>query len=207
MRSVLIANGSFTSTPAGRVWAMRQRNTPQNPLFLAGARISGRSSMRMSEGKAYALGATPDATGANIAVFSARATRVDVCFFDAPHGPRARTLRAPRIHGRGFSRSYRRGRPSHVLQVPRAWALRARGGHRLSPNKVLLDPCARAHAGKLVSDPRRLRVHAQRRRGRSDFRLGRQRSVRAEVRHRRSQFRLAGRISQAEHSVGPHHHL
>ena len=42
--------------------------------------------MRIREGKPYPLGATADATGTNFAVFSAHATRVDVCIFDAPHG-------------------------------------------------------------------------------------------------------------------------
>src|SRR5208337_588614 len=42
--------------------------------------------MRISEGKPYPLGATADATGVNFAVFSAHATRVDVCIFDAPDG-------------------------------------------------------------------------------------------------------------------------
>ena len=42
--------------------------------------------MRISEGKPYPLGATADAGGANFAVFSAHATRVDVCVFDAADG-------------------------------------------------------------------------------------------------------------------------
>ena len=43
--------------------------------------------MRVSEGKPYPLGATADPHGANFAVFSAHATRVDVCIFDGPEGP------------------------------------------------------------------------------------------------------------------------
>ena len=38
--------------------------------------------MEISEGKLYPLGATADEKGANFAVFSANATRVDVCIFD-----------------------------------------------------------------------------------------------------------------------------
>ena len=38
--------------------------------------------MEISEGKPYPLGATADEKGANFAVFSANATRVEVCFFD-----------------------------------------------------------------------------------------------------------------------------
>ena len=40
--------------------------------------------MRISEGKPYPLGATAESDGANFAVFSAHATRVEVCLFDAP---------------------------------------------------------------------------------------------------------------------------
>jgi len=38
--------------------------------------------MEITEGKPYPLGATADANGTNFAVFSANATRVDVCIFD-----------------------------------------------------------------------------------------------------------------------------
>ena len=38
--------------------------------------------MEISEGKPYPLGATADEKGANFAVFSANATRVEVCIFD-----------------------------------------------------------------------------------------------------------------------------
>ena len=38
--------------------------------------------MEISEGKPYPLGATADEKGANFAVFSANATKVEVCFFD-----------------------------------------------------------------------------------------------------------------------------
>ena len=42
--------------------------------------------MRISEGKPYPLGATADAEGTNFAVFSAHATSVEVCIFDAEGG-------------------------------------------------------------------------------------------------------------------------
>ena len=65
--------------------------------------------MRISEGKPYPLGATADANGANFAVFSAHAARVDVCIFDAPDG-RRRPFRP--LH-RPLPRPHRRmkGRP------------------------------------------------------------------------------------------------
>ena len=54
--------------------------------------------MQISEGKPYPLGATADEKGANFAVFSANATRVEVCFFDTDGAPRNRPLRASRAN-------------------------------------------------------------------------------------------------------------
>ena len=39
--------------------------------------------MRISEGKPFPLGATMDDKGANFALFSANATKVEVCLFDS----------------------------------------------------------------------------------------------------------------------------
>jgi isoamylase len=40
------------------------------------------NSSRIGEGKPFPLGATWDGQGANFAIFSANATRVEVCIFD-----------------------------------------------------------------------------------------------------------------------------
>ena len=109
--------------------------------------------MRISEGKPYPLGATADETGANFAVFSANATRVEVCLFDSDGRPRDRPFRT--------SGAYRRSLPRPLTDVGPAtfYGFRVHGpyepeaGHRFNPNKLLLDPYARAHAGKLTWDP------------------------------------------------------
>lgn len=104
----------------------------------------------MLPGKPYPLGATWDGLGVNFAVFSANATRVDLCLFSSNgrkelarlplpectnevwHGylPRASlgTLYGYRVHG------------PHEPQY----------GHRFNPTKLLLDPYAR----KLTGSPR-----------------------------------------------------
>ena len=109
--------------------------------------------MRISEGKPYPLGATADANGANFAVFSAHATRIEVCIFDAPDGREVDRLELPEYTDEVFH--------GHVAEIgPGAfYGFRAHGpfepgaGHRFNPHKLLLDPYARAHAGKLVRDP------------------------------------------------------
>ena len=108
--------------------------------------------MRVSEGKPYPLGATADASGANFAVFSANATRIDVCLFDGPAGRETDRFELPEYTDEIFH--------GHIGEIgPGAfYGFRAHGpyepeaGYRFNPNKLLLDPYARAHAGKLVWD-------------------------------------------------------
>ena len=109
--------------------------------------------MRISEGKPYPLGATADAAGANFALFSAQATRVDVCIFDAPDGREVDRFELPEYTDEVFH--------GHVADVGPGtfYGFRVHGpyepeaGRRFNPNKLLLDPYARAHAGKLAWDP------------------------------------------------------
>ncbi|MGA8715068.1 MAG: glycogen debranching protein GlgX [Roseiarcus sp.] len=109
--------------------------------------------MRISEGKPYPFGATADAEGTNFAVFSAHATRIDVCIFDAEGGREIERLELPEYTDEIFH--------GHVADVGPGtfYGFRVHGpyepeaGHRFNPNKLLLDPYARAHAGKLVWDP------------------------------------------------------
>ncbi len=109
--------------------------------------------MRISEGKPYPLGATADAEGANIAVFSANATKVDVCIFDSDGAREIERFELPEYTDEVFH--------GHIAGVGPAtfYGFRVHGpyepeaGQRFNPNKLLLDPYARAHAGKLVWDP------------------------------------------------------
>ena len=109
--------------------------------------------MRISEGKPYPLGATADERGANFALFSANATKVEVCIFDAPDGKETDRFELPEytdevFHGHiaGLGPGVFYGFRVHGSYEPEE-------GHRFNPNKLLLDPYARAHAGKLRWDP------------------------------------------------------
>ena len=109
--------------------------------------------MQISEGKPYPLGATADAKGANFAVFSANATRVEVCLFDSDGRRETDRFELPELTDEVFH--------GHLADVGPAtfYGFRVHGpfepeaGHRFNPNKLLLDPYARAHAGKLTWDP------------------------------------------------------
>lgn len=101
-------------------------------------------------GKAYPLGASWDGKGVNFSVFSENAHKVELLFFDSPEAKS----------------------PTHIFNLPerstyvwhayipgvnpgQLYALRVHGpyepgnGHRFCPSKLLLDPYAKALAGKL----------------------------------------------------------
>jgi glycogen operon protein len=108
--------------------------------------------LKLDGGKPWPLGATPDAKGVNFALFSANATRVELCLFDKPDGRETARIALPEftdevwhIYVQGLSPGQLYGFRVHGPYDPRA-------GHRFNPHKLLLDPYARAHAGRLVWD-------------------------------------------------------
>ena len=97
-------------------------------------------------GRPHPLGATPDSTGVNFAIFSRNATGVDVCLFDDagtetrfPLRERTRHV----FHGRleGVKPGQRYGFRVFGPYDPK-------NGHRFNPQKLLVDPYARAIEGK-----------------------------------------------------------
>lgn len=103
----------------------------------------------LAAGLPYPLGATSDGLGINFAVFSANATRIDLCLFDARGRKELRRVPLPECtdevwHGYlpeaepGLLYGYRAHGPHAPAQ-----------GHRFNPNKLLLDPYARQLHGPL----------------------------------------------------------
>jgi isoamylase len=107
--------------------------------------------LKLDPGAPRPLGATYDGRGVNFALFSANATRVELCLFDASGAEQAR-ITLPEYtdevwHGyvRGLAPGQLYGYRVHGPYDPRA-------GHRFNPNKLLLDPYARRYAGPLIWD-------------------------------------------------------
>jgi glycogen debranching enzyme GlgX/4-alpha-glucanotransferase len=97
---------------------------------------------RLRDGLPDPLGLTITADGANIAVYSAHAERVELCLFD--EGQRETRLTLPArsghvFHGfvEGLAAGARYGLRAHGPYAPHE-------GHRFNPAKLLLDPYARA---------------------------------------------------------------
>ncbi|MFA5950105.1 MAG: glycogen debranching protein GlgX [Hyphomicrobium sp.] len=111
-----------------------------------------RARPRVLEGSPLELGARPDAKGVNFALFSANATRVEVCFFDDAAGRETGRIELPEYtdevwHGYvpGLLPGQLYGLRVHGPYEP--WA-----GHRFNANKLLLDPYATELRGPLRWD-------------------------------------------------------
>ena len=97
----------------------------------------------VSEGLPEPLGVTLDERGANVAVFSAHATAIELCLFDTSNAELER-LRLPSRTGDVFH--------GHIegLREGQRYGFRANGpyqpreGHRFNPAKLLIDPYALA---------------------------------------------------------------
>jgi glycogen operon protein len=98
----------------------------------------------VSEGSPEPLGVTLDGRGANVAVFSAHATAIELCLFDAAGEAEIDRVRLPSRTGDVFH-GYVEG-----VSAGRRYGFRAHGpyepcnGHRFNPAKLLVDPYALA---------------------------------------------------------------
>ena len=106
----------------------------------------------VTEGAPEPLGATPDETGVNFAVFSAHATTIELCLFDAEGSAEVARLALPgrtgdvwHGHVAGIGAGARYGLRAHGPHAPQ-------DGQRFNPHKLLLDPYA-------LAIDRRLRLH------------------------------------------------
>lgn len=107
------------------------------------------ASLGVSSGRPWPMGASADTHGVNFAVFSANATRIEVCLFSDDGKTELARIPLPERDGDIWH--------GHVagLRPGTLYGLRAHGpydparGHRFNPNKLLIDPYARQIAGKL----------------------------------------------------------
>ncbi len=108
---------------------------------------------RVREGQPYPLGATWDGHGTNFAVFSAHATKVEVCIFDGRAEKEIDRVALPEFTDEvwhGYLPDVHPGAPYGY----RVYGPYEPGeGHRFNPNKLLLDPYATAHVGRLEWNP------------------------------------------------------
>ena len=97
----------------------------------------------LEPGQPWPLGATVTAHGLNLAVFSAHATRIELCLFDADGAHEQARLPLPRRSGDVWHGLLPGGGPGVVYGLRAHGPWRPDRGHRFNPARLLLDPWAR----------------------------------------------------------------
>ena len=108
------------------------------------------ANLHVTAGRPYPLGAAWDGEGTNFALFSANATLVELCLFSVETGREVARIALPeKTHDvwHGYLPGVRPGAlygyRVHGPHDPEA-------GHRFNPNKLLIDPYAKALSGRLI---------------------------------------------------------
>ena len=108
---------------------------------------------RILEGQPQPLGATWDGLGVNFALFSAHATKVELCLFDDRGEHQIECIELPEYTDEVWHGYLRDLRPNAVYAYRVHGPYEPEAGHRFNPNKLLLDPYAKGHVGKLAWRP------------------------------------------------------
>jgi isoamylase len=109
-------------------------------------------SVELREGSPYPRGATWDGLGVNFALFSAHATKVELCLFDETGKEERQRIELPEYTDEIWHGYLRGLRPGAVYGFRVHGPYQPEKGHRFNPNKLLLDPYARSHVGSLRWD-------------------------------------------------------
>ena len=101
--------------------------------------------MRVWPGQPYPLGATWTGLGVNFAIYSAHATRVELCFFDSANAAApAAIVPLPEHTNMVWHGYFPDIRPGQLYGYRLYGPYDPGAGHRFNPNKVVIDPYAKA---------------------------------------------------------------
>jgi glycogen operon protein len=105
---------------------------------------------RVREGNPFPLGATWDGLGVNFALFSAHATKVELCLFDRDGKRELERIGLPEFTDEVWHGYLPDARPGTIYAYRVHGPHEPKAGHRFNPNKLLLDPYAKQLVGRLV---------------------------------------------------------
>jgi isoamylase len=101
--------------------------------------------MRVWPGQPYPLGATFDGAGVNFALFSEHGTKVELCLFDSPEDDKpSHTIRINENTDHVWHAYLPDVQPGQLYGYRVSGPYEPAKGHRFNPNKMLLDPYAKA---------------------------------------------------------------
>ena len=114
--------------------------------------MAAASKHSVREGLPFPTGAHWDGKGVNFALFSANATKVEVCLFDSSGKTEIERIVLPEYTNQIFHGYIPDIGPAQIYGYRVHGPYAPEEGHRFNPNKLLLDPYARAHFGELTWD-------------------------------------------------------
>ena len=101
--------------------------------------------MKVWPGKPSPLGARWDGSGVNFALFSQHATKVELCLFDSPEAKQeSHRIEMPEQTDQVWHGYFPDVHPGQLYGYRVSGDFSPAAGHRFNPNKVLLDPYAKA---------------------------------------------------------------
>jgi glycogen operon protein len=100
-------------------------------------------------GRPHPLGATWDGYGVNFAIFSANATKVELCLFDRSGAREVERIALPEYTDEVWHGYLPEARPGLLYGYRVHGPYEPAAGHRFNPNKLLIDPYARALHGSI----------------------------------------------------------
>ena len=136
------ASAAFINIQSGKPPAAKPTPAPQ---VLKKARVR--------EGQPFPLGATWDGLGVNFALFSANATKVEICLFDISGEKELERVELPEYTDEVWHGYLPDARPGTVYAYRVHGPYEPTAGHRFNPNKLLLDPYAKQIDGQLTWNP------------------------------------------------------
>ncbi|WP_252273355.1 glycogen debranching protein GlgX [Pseudomonas subflava] len=104
---------------------------------------------RIAEGHPFPLGATWDGLGVNFALFSAHATKVELCLFDEKGETELERIELPEYTDEIWHGYLPDAHPGQVYGYRVHGPYEPEAGHRFNPNKLLIDPYAKQLVGRL----------------------------------------------------------
>jgi len=104
---------------------------------------------RIREGLPFPLGATWDGLGVNFALFSANATKVELCVFDDSGEVELERIELPEYTDEIYHGYLPDAHPGLIYGYRVYGPYDPPNGHRFNPNKLLIDPYAKQLVGQL----------------------------------------------------------
>ncbi len=114
-------------------------NTPESPI----------DASRIREGLPFPLGATWDGLGVNFALFSANATKVELCIFDSTGEHEVAKIELPEYTDEVYHGYLPDAHPGMIYGYRVYGPYDPKNGHRFNHNKLLIDPYAKQLVGEL----------------------------------------------------------